>query len=322
MRGIWLEDRRLHWRTDLERPAPGENEVLVRVVMAGICHTDLELLRGYSGFEGVPGHEFVGVVASSTDAGPPLGTRVVGEINAACDRCVYCLTGRRRHCPNRSVLGISGRNGAFTEYLQLPRENLHQIADHVSDLKATFAEPLAAAYRILEQAFVGPGERVLLMGAGKLGQLIARVLLLAGCDLVVLARHRRQQELLERLGMSVETDPQLDWRKSFDTVIEATGSAEALASALEFVHPEGRIIVKSTYADRVNFDLSRAVVDEVEILGSRCGPFPPAVRALELELIDPSDLVEAVYPLEEYEKAFERAARPGALKVLLQIGGG
>lgn len=319
MRGLWLEAGQLQFRDDLPEPEGGE--ILVRVLLAGICNTDLELLRGYLGFTGVPGHEFVGVVAE-TQGRWRAGQRVVGEINAACRRCPPCRAGQLRHCPHRTVLGIQGRDGAFRDYLSLPPENLHAVPDKVPDERAVFAEPLAAAVRILEQVHLSPSERVLLIGAGKLGQLIARVLRLTGCDLQVLAKHRHQQERLERHGVPAAQAFSDSWKRSFDVVIEATGTPPALETALQALRPEGLLILKSTYADRVSLDTSRLVVDEVRWIGSRCGPFPPALRLLEEGLVDPSDLVEAVYPLEDFHRAFTHAGQPGAYKILLQVGGG
>ncbi|GAB4249405.1 MAG: alcohol dehydrogenase catalytic domain-containing protein [Acidobacteriota bacterium] len=316
MRGLWLEAGRLELREDL--PEPVGEEVLVRVELAGICNTDLELLRGYFEFTGVPGHEFVGVVAESRGRWE-AGQRVVGEINAGCHRCSTCRAGRPRHCPQRTVLGIQGRDGAFREYLSLPEENLHAVPDGIADEAAVFVEPLAAAVRILEQVHLSPSERVLLIGAGKLGQLIARVLRLTGCELQVLARHRHQQERLERLGIAALLDFPESLHHGFDAVVEASGTPAGLATALQALRPEGLLILKSTYADRVSLDVSRLVVDEVRWLGSRCGPFPPALRLLEEGLVDPRDLVEAVYPLEDFRRAFSHAGRPGAYKILLAM---
>ncbi len=316
MRGVWLEDGYLRFRQDLPEPRPGPNEALVRVRLAGICGTDLELVRGYYPFRGIPGHEFVGEVVEAADP-HWVGRRVVGEINVVCHTCDMCQRGFPRHCRNRTVVGILGRDGAFAEYLTLPLENLHPVPDHVTDEQAVFTEPLAAALEILEQVHIRPTDKVLLIGAGRLGQLIARVVRLTGAEIHVVVRRERAARPLRMLGIpTLSTDdlPEGVW----DVAIEATGNPEGLALARRALRPRGTLVLKSTYAGHGTLDFSRIVVDEQTLVGSRCGPFPPALRLLSLGLVDPRDLIDGVYPLEQAEAAFAHAARPGVLKVLLR----
>jgi threonine dehydrogenase-like Zn-dependent dehydrogenase len=319
MKSIWLEERRLRLRTDLAVPSPGAGEALVRVRLAGVCATDLELTRGYYPFTGVPGHEFVGEIARAPEAPGRLGERVVGEINVGCGTCTACRTGRRNHCERRSVLGIRGRNGAFAELLTLPLANLHLVPDGVPDDCAVFCEPLAAALRIQAQRPVLPGERVLLIGAGRLGQLIARTLATADCRLEVVARHARQRELLEAAGIRW-LDEQAVGERTYDLVVEASGRPGGFSLARQAVRPGGTIALKSTYADTTPVDLSRLVVDEITLLGSRCGDFAPALDLLQRGLVDPRPLIDARYALGRALDAFAHAARPGTLKVLVDCG--
>jgi threonine dehydrogenase-like Zn-dependent dehydrogenase len=301
VRGLWLEGGALRLRDDLPLPEPAEGEARVRVLLAGICGTDLELLNGYLSFAGVPGHEFVGRI----DAGPGgetwVGRRVVGEINLVCHRCRPCLRGDTHHCASRQVLGLRGRHGAFAEYLTLPIENLHAVPETLPDEAAVFTEPTAAALEVQEQVAIGPGDRVVVLGPGRLGQLVARTLALTGCDLRV-------------IGRNSQPPPE----READVVVECTGRPEGLAAARRAVRPRGTIVLKSTYASAVPLDLSEVVVDEVTLVGSRCGPFPRALELLTSGAVDVAPLVHARYPLSEAAVAFEHAARPGVLKVLLQ----
>ncbi len=304
---------------DLARPVPPPGEALVRVVVAGICSTDLELLRGYYPFTGVPGHEFVGVVESAPDP-RWIGRRVVGEINASCGHCRQCREGRRTHCEERTVLGILRRNGAFAEHLSLPVANLHEVPDGVPDELAVLTEPLAAALQVQEQVPMGRDRRVLVVGDGKLGQLIARTLALTGCELRVVGRHRDKLERLSRLGIATGTAEAIPARRA-DVVVECTGNPEGLAIARRAVRPRGTIVLKSTYAGEATVNLSSIVVDEVTLVGSRCGPFAKALAVLEGGRLDLSDIISAEYPLADGVAAFEVAARPGVLKVLVRPGG-
>ncbi|MGD8376497.1 MAG: alcohol dehydrogenase catalytic domain-containing protein [Acidobacteriota bacterium] len=315
MPGLWLADGSLHLRHDLPVPDPLPGEARIRVLQAGICGTDLELLRGYAPFTGIPGHEFVGVV----DEGPDglRGRRVVGEINAACGRCAACRAGRGRHCPDRTVLGIVGRHGAFARYLTLPAGNLRILPGSVGDDAAVFVEPLAAALEILEQVALGAAHRVLLVGDGRLGQLIARVLVRTRCRLEALSRSAGKRALLERAGARVlpeEPEP-----GAYDVAVECTGNPAGFEVARRALRPEGILVLKSTYAGRPPLDLAGLVVDEITLIGSRCGPFDPAVDLLARGEVEVEPLIDARYPLRRGEEAFRYAARPGVLKVILEV---
>ncbi len=315
MKALWLEDKQLHLREDLPRPAkPGE--ALIKIRRAGICGTDLEMVKGYYPFRGVPGHEFVGEVVEAPDAAL-VGRRVVGEINAVCGACEQCRNGRPTHCEQRSVLGIANRDGIFAEYANLPAENLHGVPESVPDEAAVFTEPLAAALEIQQQVHIQPTDRVLLVGAGRLGQLIAQTLSLSGCDLRVLARYERQQQLLGKRGIHtiVEEDIQ-PWR--WDVVVEATGSPAGFEVARKAIRPRGTFVLKSTYAGEITLNLSPFVVDEINVVGSRCGPFAPALRLLESGQVDPTPLIGATFGLDEGLRAFDEAAKRGALKMLIR----
>ena len=313
MKSLWLENNKIDLR-DVPQPQK-PNEALVKIRKAGICSTDLELVRGYYPYTGILGHEFVGEVVKADDASW-IGQRVVGEINAVCGECEQCLNGRPTHCENRTVLGIVNRDGIFAEYTSLPIANLHKVPASVPDEMAVFAEPLAAALEIQEQISIQPGDRVLLVGAGRLGQLIAQTLALTSCDLRVVARHPRQQDLLTARGIRLinEADVQ-KWR--WDVVVEATGAPSGFALARRAIRPRGMLVLKSTYKGEMSVDFSSIVVDEINIIGSRCGPFEPALRLMEERQVDPAVLIGAEYPLKEAVKAFERAAQPGALKVVV-----
>ena len=298
----------------LPQPAPGE--VRLRTLMAGICNTDLEVVRGYAGFRGVLGHEFVAVIDQAQEQAL-LGQRVVGEINAYCGICETCRAGRRTHCPNRTALGIRGRDGALAEYFCLPAENLHPVPEQITDRSAVFIEPLAAACRITDQVHLRPTDRVVVLGDGKLGLLVAQVLALTGCELLVIGRHPEKLEILAARGIPTRI-AQDGLPGKADVVVECTGNAGGFRSARQLLRPEGTLILKSTYHDLVSTDLSQLVVDEIRIVGSRCGPFPPALRLLEQGLVDVEPLIDAVYPLDEALAAFEHARRRGALKVLVR----
>jgi len=313
MRALWLEDRALSLR-EVAAPTEGD-EALIRVRVSGICGTDLELAKGYYPFAGIIGHEFVGDVVESTDP-TWIGARVVGEINVDCGICEACRAGRPTHCENRSVLGITGRDGAHAEYLRLPLRNLHRVPDSVSDDAAVFTEPIAAAVEILQQVHVLPTDRVLLVGAGRLGQLVAQVLALTGAHLRVVAKHDHQKALLEARGIASVAAEDVEARR-WDIVVEATGSPSGFDLAARALRPRGTLVLKSTYRGEVTLALAPFVVDEITIVGSRCGPFAPALRLLERGEIDPLPLIAERFPLERAVDAMEAAARPGMMKVLL-----
>lgn len=316
MRALWLEGQVLTFRDDVPRPELVEPlTALIRVRLAGICGTDLALLRGYYPYTGIPGHEFVGDVVAADEAAW-IGQRVVGEINVGCGRCDECRRIGPMHCRFRKAIGIAGHAGAFAEYLTVPTANLHRVPDTVPDTAAVFTEPLAAALAILQQVHVPPDLRVLLIGAGRLGQLIAQILALTGCDLSVIARHPLQQQLLARQGIAsyAEGTPPA---KPFDLVVEASGSPSGFALARRLIRPRGMLVLKSTYADEVPVNLSSLVVDEVRLIGSRCGPFGPALRLLSQRRVDPTPLISGVYPLSAGLEAFAAAREPNRLKILL-----
>lgn len=301
---------------DVPLPEPAPGEALVRVTLAGVCNTDLELIRGYMGFRGVIGHEFTGVVETASN--PFLrGKRVVGEINCVCHRCTFCQREMPHHCANRTVLGILGRNGAFAEYLVLPEENLHLVPDNVPDEAAVFTEPVAAAFRIVEQLAIAPTDRVVVLGDGKLGQLIAQVLALRTRDLVCVGKHRWKLELLERLGIATAS-PDDPLPPDADIVVEATGSSRGLSRALELVRPEGTVVLKTTVADATAINFALPVINELRIVGSRCGPFRPALEALSLGNVAVLPMITETYPLFEALTALNRAQAPGVMKVLLR----
>jgi len=314
MKGIWLENNQLQLRTDIPIPEPPQGEALVRVLCAGICNTDLELKRGYYPYTGILGHEFVGVV----EQGPEhlVDQRVVGEINAACGQCRFCLSGQPTHCEKRTVLGIVNRNGAFADYLCLPIQNLHPVPDHVPTEEATFTEPLAAALEIQQQVALHPEDRVLVVGDGKLGQLVAQTLALTGCDLLVVGRHQEKLANLQARGIKTGlTDAVVD--RGFDISVECTGNAEGFALAHRALRPRGKLVLKSTYAGKLSLDASSLVVDEITLIGSRCGPFPAALELLAQGRVDVKPLIHAHYPLSQGIAAFECAQTKGVLKVLL-----
>ncbi|MDP2993595.1 MAG: alcohol dehydrogenase catalytic domain-containing protein [Anaerolineales bacterium] len=330
MQSLWLENQTLSLR-DIPRPAKS-GEALIRVQLSGICGTDLELARGYYPFTGVPGHEFVGEVVSVVESDDSsrreprnleisestkwVGKRVVGEINAVCGECEQCKNGRPTHCEIRTVLGILNRDGVHAEYTSLPLANLHLVPDSVPDEAAVFTEPLAATLEIQEQVHIQPTERVLLIGAGRLGQLVAQTLALTGCDLRVLARHPHQKALLEARQIRLISEDEIQPRR-WDVVVEATGSPSGFDLARQAIRPRGTLVLKSTYRGEMTINWSPFVVDEITIVGSRCGPFEPALRLLERGEVDPTVLIAERYPLARALEAYEDAKKPGMLKVLL-----
>jgi len=314
MRALWLENNQIELR---DVPQPRKlNEALIKIHKAGICSTDLELIKGYYPFTGILGHEFVGEVLEADDVSW-IGQRVVGEINVVCSTCEQCLNGRPTHCENRTVLGIINRDGTFAEYIQLPITNLQRVPDAISNEMAVFTEPLAAALEIQQQIQIKPKDRVLLIGAGRLGQLIAQTLALTGCDLRVVARHKRQKDLLKKRGIRTISEEEIKpWR--WDVVVEATGSSSGFSLARQAIRPRGTLILKSTYKGEIQVNFSSMVVDEINIIGSRCGPFPPALRLMESKQVDPTVLIDSEFSLGDALKAFERAAETGTLKVLIE----
>ena len=300
-------------------PVPEQNgEALIRVSLSGVCNTDLEIARGYAGFEGTLGHEFVGVVERAPDVGL-VGKRVVGEINAGCGRCELCLGGDARHCPARTVLGIVGRDGAHAEFVRLPVENLLVVPDEVSDQQAVFVEPLAAACGITERVSITPETRVCVVGDGKLGLLCAQALRETGASVTLVGKHK------EKLGIAarrrIETlfvSETAGVGRVFDVVIEASGAASGLETAQKLVRPRGVIVLKSTFAGRTSLDLAPVVVDEISIVGSRCGRFAPAIELLARGAVDVESMISEEMPLARGVEAMRRAGERGVLKVLLR----
>jgi alcohol dehydrogenase len=311
-------DGDLRLRPDYADPVPPPGEALIQTRLAGICNTDLEIMRGYMGFKGVLGHEFVGTVVRADDAPGLVGRRVVGEINAYCGRCPTCLQGDPTHCPRRTTLGIDRRDGVMGDYFTLPARLLYPIPDSLPDEWAVFAEPLAAACEIAERNHIRPTDRVIVLGDGKLGLLVAQVLQLTGCDLLAVGRHPEKLGILERRGIRVQMAGE-EVEPGADVVVEATGSVEGFAAARALVRPRGTLVLKSTFHGDVALNLSMVVVDEVTVTGSRCGPFLPALRLLAQRLVDVEALIQDTLPLEAGPAAFERAAAPGVLKVLLKV---
>jgi threonine dehydrogenase-like Zn-dependent dehydrogenase len=309
-----------------------EGEALVQVLRAGICNTDLEIVKGYAGFRGILGHEFVGRVVESPDDAL-AGRRVVGEINAGCGMCALCRAGDPRHCAGRTVLGIHGRDGAFADYLSLPPHNLIQVPDSISDEEAVFVEPLAAAAGILEQVRIDDATGVAVIGDGKLAQLICRVLAQTSCPLTVIGKHQGKLGMLDDLGarglrfsMGGGDLPEAQrWlteqglNQSFDVVVEASGSATGLPLAIALTRPRGAIVLKSTHQGETPADLSAVVVNELRIIGSRCGRFAPALDLLARRAIDVRSLISREYAIEDGLEAFQQAAAPSTMKVLLKF---
>ncbi len=298
-------------------PVPGADEALVRVHLAGICRTDLELCRGYLGFRGVLGHEFVGRVVD----GPPEWheQRVVGEINFACGRCETCAQNLERHCPTRRVMGIDGADGAIAELIAVPVANLHRVPDAVPDARAVFTEPLAAAFEILAQIEVEAGQRCLVLGDGKLGLLVAQVLHAAGADVTALGHHDAKLAVLAQRGIET-AHARTFMGETAPLVVEATGTLAGFRRALQLTRPRGTLVLKSTVSAHEPLDLAPLVIHEITVVGSRCGPFPPALRALESGDVEVDALVAARLPLADAEAALARAAEPGVLKVLIECG--
>jgi threonine dehydrogenase-like Zn-dependent dehydrogenase len=329
MRALWFENGRA---TLDERPipAPGPDEALIRVLMAGICGTDLELQDGYYGFSGIPGHEFVGRVEACACAPDLVGRRVVADINLGCGTCPDCRAGDPRHCPARTVVGIRGRDGAMAESLALPARALHAVDDAIPDQEAVFAEPLAAALRIADQVAITPDSRVLVLGDGRLGLLCALALRHFAPGLTLAGRHPDKLAIAARAGVATALSPApegpsaplatpLSVHGPFDLVVEATGRPEGLAQALSLTRPRGTIVAKTTSRLPSTLNLARLVVDEITLLGSRCGNMAQALAFLAGRRVDARPLVQAVFPFSQAQEALEAARRPGALKVLLDL---
>ncbi|MBI5181603.1 MAG: alcohol dehydrogenase catalytic domain-containing protein [Nitrospirae bacterium] len=313
-------DNKLKLADNYPVPKPIENEALIKISTAGICNTDIEITKGYTGFKGVIGHEFVGIVEKINGKDQSLlGKRIVGEINCGCGKCEYCKKGLKNHCPDRKVLGIVNKHGAFAEYITLPLENLHIVSENISDEEAVFTEPLAAAFEITRQIQIKPDDKILIMGDGKLGLLISLALHVSHSNLIITGRHENKLRIAKDKGIETLLFNKLSIKKDYDIVVEATGSAEGFETALKLVKPRGVIVLKSTVAAKKEINLAPVVVDEITVIGSRCGPFEPALDALSKKLIDVNPLITDIFPFDKAKEAFERAIAKDALKVIIDF---
>jgi threonine dehydrogenase-like Zn-dependent dehydrogenase len=315
MRAVVLSSAGVSFQPQFTGRQPAAGEIPVRVLCAGICETDLQLVRGYMGFQGVLGHEFVGVA----EAGEFAGRRVVGEINCSCRRCTLCENGLANHCPHRSVIGILNHDGAFADTVFVPPENLHPVPDEISTREAVFTEPLAAAFQIPAQIPLSGHERVVVLGDGRLGNLCAQVLAHCGCRVTVVGKHDRKLALISRRGIDVVKLDQMAPDRAADLVVDCTGSASGMQTALQFVRHRGTVVLKTTVAGEQALSLAPIVIDEIRVVGSRCGPFPQALAALARREVDVQSLIDDVVPLEAAVPALERAATTPVLKILLAV---
>jgi len=312
MRALVLQDGKPQL-IDKPRPVPRDDQVLVRMTMAGICNTDLELVRGYMNFAGTLGHELLGVA----ETGDLRGQRVTCEINFACGKCDWCRRQQPRHCPTRSVLGILEQDGAFADFVVAPRANLHVVPDGVDDLQAVFTEPLAAAFEVLEQVHIQPRDEVVVLGDGKLGLLLAQVIALTGARVLCVGKHDDHLAIARQAGAQTVLFDQWD-RTKRDVVIEATGTASGFELAVAATRPGGTVVLKSTVADKASLSLAALVIDEIHVVGSRCGPFAPALRALADGHIDVGAMVGGCFDLSQALDGLDAAAERGALKIVLR----
>ncbi len=317
MRGLWFDGEKVIYREDLPLPRK-EGEALIRILYAGICNTDKEIVRGYHNFQGVLGHEFVGVVEDAPD-NKLVGKRVVGEINVGCGKCKYCLSGLERHCPSRTVLGILKRDGVFAEYTTLPPANLHILPHEIEDVEGVFAEPLAAAFEIPEMVHIEPNEEVLIFGDGKLGLLISQVMKLYAKRVILVGKHKNKLELARRWEVEGIELSDAEGLGKFPYVIEATGTQSGFEMAVSHTLPRGHLILKSTTAKGATLNLSPVVVDEISVVGTRCGPFEPAINALKRGLVDVKEMITGIYPLERYREAFSKNDEKESIKIIFEI---
>ena len=302
---------------DNNYPDPEFNETLVQVNLAGICGTDLEILNGYMKYTGILGHEFVGTVVKSKNS-DLIGKRVVGEINAGCTKCDFCIRGMERHCPSRTVLGILKRDGAFAEFLSLPEKNLHVIPDSISDEQAVFVEPLAAAFEINEQISLKPEWNVAVVGDGRLAQLIIQVIKLTCSNITCFGKHQNKLEGLIQSGIKIKIGIESTDEQLFDLVVEATGSNSGFTDTMKLVKPRGTVVLKSTITSRENLDLTSTIINEITLIGSRCGLFKPAIDALATGVISVNSMIDCTFSLDEFNDAIIHAKKPDTLKVFLK----
>ena len=317
MRAVTCIDKTVSFVLDHADPKPTDDECLIRVHLAGICATDLHILDGYMGFEGVLGHEMVGTVEAGPDAW--LGKRVAADINCVCRTCDMCATGLSNHCRKRTVLGIDGRDGCFADFVAVPVQNLHEIPETVTDEEAVFVEPVAAAFQVLTQCPVGPRHRVTVAGSGRLGILVAQALATTGCQLTVVGRNAAKLLLCEKRGIQTRHVDELIPKADQDVVVDCTGDPHGLELAMALVRPRGTIVLKSTCAGSGNVNLAPIVVDEITVMGSRCGPFREAIDALARKAVDVRPLVSRTFPIEDTIAAFAAAQDPKNTKIVLKI---
>ncbi len=316
MKALALNDGRLSFEPDWAEAEIPEGTTRVRVIQAGICETDLQLVKGYMGFAGVLGHEFVGIA----ETGAFAGQRVVGEINCICSSCALCDDGLGNHCPNRTVIGILNHDGAFAESLVVPEANLHAVPDDMPNDLATLVEPVAAALQIPDQVRLGSNQRAIVLGDGRLGNLCAQVLKSAGCEVLVVGKHAAKLARFERLQIRTCLLTDVPSDRTAEIVVDCTGSDSGLPLALSLVRPRGTVVMKTTVAGSHSLSLAPVVIDEIRLLGSRCGPFDKAIHAIQSGAVDLTDFVSARYSLEQFEDAFEHARSANALKVVFDIG--
>lgn len=317
MKAVVFDGKELRVETNRPEPAPGPDEALIEVAWAGICATDLQIVRGYMNFTGVPGHEFVGRVVRGPRPWP--GKRVVGEINCVCRKCDLCHSGLSQHCRDRTVLGIVGRDGAFAEYLCLPKYNLHEVPDSISDEEAVFVEPLAAAFQVVHQCKIERRMKVTVIGPGRLGLLVAQILAGLGCKLDVVGRSPAGLDFCEKKGIQPVPVDAVVPRGDRDVVVDCSGTPEGLELALSLVRPRGTIVLKSTYAGAGAPNLAPLVVNEIVLLGSRCGPFGEAIGALARRRIEVASMISRQFELARAIEAFEAARDSRNIKVLLKV---
>jgi len=320
MKAVEFRNNEIILNNNAPKPELKPNEALVRVKLAGICNTDIEITKGYMGFSGILGHEFVGVVEEVNSKDKSLiGKRVVGEINAGCGTCEWCGKGLERHCPNRGTLGIWQKEGCMADYVNLPVKNLVLIPDGMTDEEATLVEPFAAAFEILEQLHIKPADKVAVLGDGKLGLLIGLALSTIPCDLLHIGRHQNKLDIVKNQKVQTSLAKDLKVEKNYDVVIDATGSVDGFETALAIVKPRGVLVLKSTVAGDKPLNMAPIVIDEITILGSRCGQFAPAVDFLAKKFVDIKPLIAKTFDAKDAIEAFEYSRQKGVLKVLLKF---
>ncbi len=314
-------DKTLKYVENYEKPTPKKGEALIKVTYGGVCNTDKEITKGYMGYKGILGHEFTGVVEEINDEDKTfLGKRVVGEINLGCKNCEWCAKDLERHCPNRSTLGILTKDGCFAEYVTLPLSNLIEIPENVPDEQAVFVEPLAAGLEILEQMHIQPCQKVMVLGDGKLGLLTALALNACGLDVLIVGKHQNKLDIAKNQGVKTQLLSEFEQAPKFDVVVEATGSITGFETSVSCVKPRGTLVLKSTIAASKELNLAPIVINEITILGSRCGRFEPAMRLIASGKIDFSQMISKIYPIEQAVEAFDANNAKDTIKILLKIG--